>query len=145
MSKTNFTKVEDSLQIGLEKYNIKKIVESTDPHKDEKEAARAKRLERKKIAFQMIAELRKLAKSDPRIYSKLGSSLAAIKKLLEHPTKLTDEEWENVFKIKNKIAAYKTAFASNIKELPDADYVEKERGKENNKRFNIQDNWLPVD
>lgn len=145
MVKTNFTKVEESLRKGMDNLAIKKIVDSTDSKIIEKKAEAEKRLDRKKIAINMIAELKRLHKSDEKLYSKLGTNLPNAKKLLESPLKLSEDEWKKVLKLKDKIAAYKRAYAKTIKETSIEETVEKEREKQADRRFNIQDKWLPID
>ena len=145
MAKTNFSKVEESLQQGMNKLAIKKIVDSTDSKVAEKQVAEESRLNKKKICIYLIGELKRLSKSDKSIYSKLGTNMANAKKLLENPKKLTDEEWKFVLKLKAKIEAYKVAFSANIKELSNEEFVEKEREEQANSRFNIQKKWLPID
>jgi hypothetical protein len=145
MSKTNFTKVEESLRHGMDNLAIKKIVDSTDSKKLEKKAEEEARLNRRKIAIYLIGELKKLRKIDERIYSKLGTNLANAKKMLENPLKLSEEEWKAVLKLKDKIEAYKKAYAKNIKEANIEEFVEKERERQSDRRFNIQKKWLPID
>ncbi|KIC74112.1 hypothetical protein DB42_BL00370 [Neochlamydia sp. EPS4] len=145
MPKTNFTKVEESLIQGLDKLNIKKIIDSTSKDINEKRALDETRINKRKTAIYMISELKRLHKNDERIYLKLGTNLSHIKKMLEHPLKLNAEEWGNVLKLLDKIEAYKRAFAQTIKEVNNEEMVEKERKKQSDKRFNIQEKWLPID
>lgn len=145
MAKTNFTKVEDSLRQGIDKLAIKKIVDSTDKKQTEKKSAEELRLNKKKVCIYLIAELKRLSKTDKGIYTKLGITLQNAKKLLENPTKLSDEDWSLVLKLKDKVEAYKRAFASTIKDESPEEFVQKERDKQANTRFNIQKEWLPID
>ncbi|MBN9379022.1 MAG: hypothetical protein BGO14_02580 [Chlamydiales bacterium 38-26] len=145
MAKTNYTKVEDSLKKGIDRLAIKKIVDSTDSKKSEKEKEEEFRLNRRKIAIYLISEIKRLHKGDERIYNKLGVNIANLKKLLEHPLKLSEEEWKSVLKLKDKIEAYKKAYAKTIKEISNEELIQKEREKQPNKRFNIQERWLPID
>lgn len=145
MSKTNFSKVEDSLKKGMEQIAIKKIVDSTDNNLSEKKLEEETRLNRKKVAIYLIAELKRLHKFDERLFSKLGISLANAKKMLEHPSKLSEEDWRTVLKLKEKLESYKKVNVKTIKEEGIEEAVQKERDKQADKRFNIQDTWLPVD
>lgn len=145
MAKTNYKKVEESLQEGIDQLAIKKIVDSTDTKLHEKNAVSETRLNRKKITIYLITELKRLSKSDKSLYIKLGTNLANAKKLLENPLKLSEEDWAVVLKLKDKVEAYKKAFASVIKEVSDDKLVEEEREKQSNSRFNIQKKWLPID
>lgn len=145
MGKTNFTKVEDSLRKGMENFAIKKIVDSTDSQLKEKKAAEEIRLSRKKIAIYLIGEIKRLKKGDDRLFSKLGLTLVSAKKMLEHPLKLTDDEWKSVLKLKDKVEAYKKAYAKSLKTDTIEELVEKERDKQADRRFNIQKKWLPID
>lgn len=145
MGKINFSKVEESLGKGIDKLVIKKIVDSTDSKIQEKKLAEASRLERKKIAIYLIAEFKRLHKNDERLYSKLGTTLANLKKMLESPLKLSDDEWKAVLKLKDKLEAYKKAYAKVIKQENIEETVQSERDKQADRRFNIQEKWLPVD
>lgn len=145
MGKTNFTKVEESLKKGMDNLAIKKIVDSTDSKSKEKKVEEEARLNRKKIAIYLIGELKRLHKGDEKLYVKLGTNLPNAKKLLEHPQKLSDTEWKTVLKLKDKLEAYKKAYAKAIKEFNIEEIVEKERDKQADRRFNIQDKWLPID
>lgn len=145
MSKTNFSKVEDSLKKGMEQIAIKKIVDSTDNNLSEKKLEEETRLNRKKVAIYLIAELKRLHKFDERLFSKLGISLANAKKMLEHPSKLSEEDWRTVLRLKEKLESYKKVNVKTIKEEGIEEAVQKERDKQADKRFNIQDTWLPVD
>lgn len=145
MAKTNFTKVEESLIKGMDKLAVKKIVDSTDSNVNEKKAADEARLNRKKLAIYLISELKRLHKLDQELFIKLGTNIKTAKKLLEHPAKLSDDEWKIVLKLKDKVEGYKKAFAESIKESSIEEIVEKERNKQSDSRFNIQKKWLPVD
>lgn len=146
MAKTNFTKVEESLRKGLDKLTVKKIVDSTDQKLQEKKEAENERLKRKKTAINLISELKRLHKNDERLFINLGTNFAQIKKMLEHPSKLSDEEWKTVLKLREKIDAYKKVYKKTVKEEDPIDkIVEKERSKQADRRFNIQEKWLPVD
>lgn len=145
MSKTNFTKVEESLRKGMDKLSINKIVDSTDSKFNEKKAEEEIRLAKKKIAIYLIGELKRLRKSDEKLYSKLGMTLANAKKLLEQPLKLSEEEWKVVMKLKDKLEAYKKAYDKEARNSNLEESVKKERARQHDKRFNVQDKWLPVD
>ncbi len=84
-------------------------------------------------------------KSDDRLFAKLGTNPPNTKKLLEHPLKLSEEEWKAVLKLRDKVEAYKRVYIKTIKEVSIEEAVESERDKQADRRFNIQDKWLPVD
>ena len=145
MAKTNFTKVEESLKSGIEQLKIKEIVDATDSKRQEKTAEKNLRIERKKIVIRLISDIKNLYKKDDNIYKKLGTTIEKAKILLENPSKLTEEQWQEVLKLQTKVESYKKIFGLKETEVLDDSFIEKEREKQSNARFNIQKKWLPVD
>lgn len=145
MAKTNFTKVEEALVEGLRKLTISQLIEMADAaSKEGKVILATKTLEAiQKASLNAIKrDLQKLHKQDPQIYTTIGIKKADIKNFIEKS--LTDEEWESIKQIKNKLDAYKKEISSKGPQGSDDQIIESERLKHINKRFNVNEKWLPL-
>ncbi len=146
MAKTNFTKVEEALDVGLRKIGITKLLQLADVAAGtgknllEKESSPpSKEAHIHQLNF-LRKDLRQLHKNDPEIYSKLGFKKNDLKELIDKEGSLTPKNWEFIQQIKEKVEAYKKTLPENSNEQ----LVEKERVKHINKRFNINEKWLPL-
>lgn len=142
MAKTNFTKVEEALAEGMRqmtKQHLHKLADSiheVESAKSEKSLIEAK----KKLVAILKFEFNWMEKQDNTLYQKLGISKDEIKKIFETKDALTDEEFNRVKTLHEKLAELK-------KESPpksNDELIEKERVKHINKRFNVKDDWLPL-
>lgn len=142
MAKTNFTKVEEALVAGLHQITVTQLIEMADAV-SEQEAPVAKNTLatlQKTLLTTLHQNIKRLHKKDPEIYQKLGLSRSYLKKLLETPTSLSSEEWERLKQLKTKLDPY-------LEELPtitDEQIVKQERIRHINKRFNVNEKWLPL-
>ena len=145
MAKTNFTKVEEALVEGLRKLTISQLIEMADAaSKEGKAIPAAKTLEaiQKALLSAIKRDLQKLHKQDPQIYTKIGIKKADIKNFAEKT--LTTEEWESIKQIKNKLDNYKKEISDKNPLDSDDQIIENERVKHVNKRFNVNEKWLPL-
>lgn len=139
MSKTNFTKVEEALAEEMRKMAIQKIVGSSSkaPLEDEGNASQ-------KIIKQLIRDINPLIKKDKQIFSKLGFQKEQIKSILEEdPLNIKAEDWKILMQFKEKLDSYKAEKKKKAEGIEET-LVEDERRKHINKRFNINDEWLPL-
>ena len=67
-----------------------------------------------------------------------------LRKKIENPQALTPVEWETILQIKKKIDVYKAQISTQIPELELNQTIEDERVKQLNKRFNVNEKWLPL-
>lgn len=143
MAKTNFTKAEEALAGALHKMTVEQLWHEAggrkDPTAEEKFKTEQARIH---LLKEMDRELKKLHKADTEVYKKIGMSRKELEGLAQDPAKITAEQWE-------KVAAAKTKINEQLKLLPanpvtDEKLVEDERLKHINKRFNVNDKWLPL-
>lgn len=143
MAKTNFTKAEEALAEALHKMTVEQLWQEAggrkSPTAEEKFKTEHARIH---LLKEMDRELKKLHRADAAVYKKVGISRKDLEALSQDPAKITPEEWE-------KVAAAKAKIDEQLKLLPanpvsDEKLVEDERLKHINKRFNVNDKWLPL-
>ncbi len=145
MSKTNFSKVEEALKEGLLKLTVKNLLDLADVasgkggEKPEKIAEA-----RKTIAHVLQLELKHLIKHEPEIYEKLQLNKEELQKLIEHSDSMTNPEWEILSQAKTKVEAYREEQRKALTPEQNEKLVEEQRQKHINKRFNVNDKWLPL-
>lgn len=144
MSKTNFTKVEIALAEGMQKLKRQKLLQQTNNPNQAKAKEETEYFNSEKIATQLAHDLNALYKKDKLLYQKLGFNKEEVKKLLYSPTTLSAEDWKTVLSLKEKMDLYKEEFKKEQAHIPNEKIVEKERHRHLNKRFNINEKWLPL-
>lgn len=141
MAKTNFTKVETALSDGLQKLTVKQLLEMTEgPIPEERPPVEACRA----IVKSIQKELARLHKIDAGTYKKLKIPRSDLKKFINNPSALSVDDWKTIKQIKERVDAFKKELESKLPQPTDDDIVENERKKHVNKRFNVQDKWLPL-
>lgn len=139
MSKTNFTKVEGSLDKGLEKLKIEKIVSETRTQEGEKSS------NPKLYLIQSIKyDIETLLPIEPKLFEKIGIKKKELKAFLKQPEKLTDKDWKILQEIRLKFDEIKKELQKKIKAPTNEELIEAQREKHINKRFNTNDKWLPL-
>lgn len=140
--KTNYTKVEEALKEGMQKYSLHKLLDEADEAQNvKKESSPDENLTKQKTVISIQRAVKSYSKVDKKFYKKIGYKREDIKNLLSNPDCSQPEVWKNILQLKEKIEAYKKADPSlNFEE----DIVKKERVKHVNKRYNVKDNWLPL-
>lgn len=139
MSKTNYTKMEEALNEGLLKMSVSRLLDLTNAALD---------LDQAHSIGQLLALLNhemKILKNhgiDP--YEKLGIDKKTLKKLIDNPNHLTAQDFEQIKKLKGKIEEFKKEIESKLPQVTDDELVSKERRKHINKRFNVNEKWLPL-
>ncbi|HRD55328.1 MAG TPA: hypothetical protein PLC42_02920 [Parachlamydiaceae bacterium] len=145
MAKTNFTKVEEALAEGMRKMTMEHVHALADSISEinakgfEKTEAETKN----KLIAILKFELNWLGKQDPELHKKLGIKRSEIKKLIDKKEKLTAENFEKIKSIKEKLEQLKKELNEKSPQTNE-ELIEKERTKHINKRFNKNDNWLPL-
>ena len=142
MGKTNFSKVEKSLEEGLIKITSRHLLDEAPAAKNNPSFPPQDLLVAQLQS--MARDLKKLHALDSSIYKKLGFPREKLKKLIANPSSLTLEEWQKIKVTREKIALEKQNIAKNKPFEFDEDIVEKERLIQKNRRFNINDKWLPL-
>lgn len=147
MSKTNFSKVEKSLEEGMIRMKSQSLLKEAD------EAAGNKENEAKvppkevcnAVLTNLEKELKKLRKADEESYKKLELPKLDLKKLITTPSLLTPQDWKEVKEIKERLNLYKKELASRLPQESDQDLIDLERSRHVNKRFNVSKKWIPLD
>lgn len=144
MAKTNYTKVEDALTAGLQKISIDRLLELADAAEGKDSPTDEQTRLRGQVLLALHTELQYLKSKGQHPYSKLNVDKKNLKKYLDDPALLTPEEWEKIKTIKKNLDAFKKSIAESLPQQSDDALIEEERKKQKNKRFNVNDKWLPL-
>lgn len=153
MGKVNFTKVEQALEAGIVKMEAQHLLylASLASSLGEGDSDTPPVLKPAKFRFDenhqvfvknLEADLRKLRKRDKETDSKLGIQKDEIKNLLAN--EITEKEWEKICEIRRKLDEYRREMKKKLGTISDQDIIFSERKRQVNRRFNIKDNWLPL-
>lgn len=147
MSKTNFSKVEKSLEEGMIKMKSQMLLKEADEAsgRTENEAKVPPKEVCNAVLNNLEKELKKLKKEDEESYKKLALPKVDFKKLITNPSLLTPQDWKEVKDIKERLNQYKKELASRLPQETDQDLIDQERSKHVNKRFNVSKKWIPLD
>lgn len=141
MPKTNFSKAEEAISETVQKLNREKLLEMADEASGQ---APATSLETKRfpVISQLDRDLKRISSIDKEIYKLLGLKKKMVASWIQDFAKLSDEEWQKVMKAKASLDEY---IKSNPAKVPtDEQIVESQRSKHINKRFNVNEKWLPL-
>ena len=145
MSKTNFSKVEKSLEEGMIRITSQNLLSEADALIQKKSEQKLPSKEIRSTVLQKIdRDLNKLVKQDENLYKKIVLKDFDLKKMIANPSLLTPQEWKTVKEIKGRIEKYKKELAAQIPFQSDDDLIEKERSHHLTKRFNVNDKWIPL-
>jgi hypothetical protein len=147
MAKTNYTKVEEAFDDGMQKMRVSQLQDL---------ASLAAELGKFESSFEvnpfskenrMLITLLKLDLKQLRnteIFKTLGINKKDLKEKLDHPEKLSFDDWDQLRTLKFSLQDYKEKLSKET--APDANekQVEEQRKKHINKRFNTQEKWLPL-
>lgn len=155
MAKTNYTKVEEALAEGMRKIEVDRLLKVADEKKKPKKPpaspstpspSKIEEIHLKRLIF-VQKELKALQMQGKDPYKELKIDANEMEKFLNAPNALTSAEWEKVKEYKEKIINYtkqqsgeETQTESNVNQ----DFVEQQRKKQQTKRFNINDKWIPL-
>jgi hypothetical protein len=138
MAKTNYTKVEKALQNGMQQIEIDRLI------KDASITDLASSDEWVLFMKELRKDLYRFGRKDTKLYEKLGVKKKEIIQIYEHSHALTDENKQLLKKLKENLENLKPEILKNSPDLDESQIIEKERKKHQNKRFNIQEKWLPL-
>lgn len=159
MGKTNYTKVDSMLENNLRRMTVEhdlKSAEQLSKHNpgttpaegvtpSDSPAGSAVDLAQNRLIAALQRDLKKLQLADHKtMYDTLALKKNEIRKKIEHPEKLTPEEWETLKQIKEKIDQYRSELKAKLPAASNDAIVEAERHKHINKRFNVNEKWLPL-
>jgi len=144
MAKTNFTKVEDAFESEKRKQQKEALLKEADLASGNLIEENPQIEQQKKIQAKRNL-LVKALKRDLKIYGpeifdkKFGITKKKLELLLKKEMDLTDSDYAILETVKQKIAHFKDSdldFDDNL--------IQQERKKHINKRFNVNDKWLPL-
>ncbi len=90
-----------------------------------------------------VKDLCRLIKKEPEAYKELGAAISELEKLLKSKSAIEPDVWSEIIALKNKVEEVKNISIRDPSE--DEAQVEKERQRHINKRFNVNERWLPLD
>ncbi len=146
MTKPSFSKIEELLDDTFRKMFIERLAELAaivNLINDPNSKLSPKYINDIILKFQI--ELRKLKEHDKKLYQRLELAPDEEKNFMRSASEFTTKDWERLKILKNKIQELKAElFGEIVTSETDEKYIEKQRVKHVNKRYNIRDNWLPL-
>ena len=146
MAKVNFSKVEKSFDLALQKLlidNLSELATIVDvvEEKDKKISSEALQ----EIIAKFQKQLFKIKEQDPALFNKLNLTKEEENRLSLPTINYVQSDWIRLKELKIRIDELKHALygQENTAPLEDAQ-IEKETKRHLNKRFNIRDGWLPL-
>lgn len=148
MAKTNFSKIEMLLNEGLMQVQVKSLLELADVASGKGEGAKdnpARVLQaRKAIARILQHEVSFMYKDNPNIYTMLGIDKDKFFQIVDHADKINNEDWEYLSALKTKVDVFRKGKQAMVNPQKNEELIESQRKKHINKRFNVNDKWLPL-
>lgn len=146
MAKINFEKVEERLAAGLRKIQVQRLLEEA---KEAQEKGKSAPLaEEPKAKAEPVAVAADKQASKQKLQSAVKSNLERLlkktesKPLVENPGEVNAEEWQSLKKMSKELKTEEKAEPETEKN----EALLAEQKKRNvNKRFNVQEKWLPLD
>lgn len=147
MAKTNYSKVEDALNQELFKMNIQHLFDLADEPLKKNVASNLTSSDqaRANALSALQRELKQLHKQDKLLYKKLHLDKAQLQDYFKNPSKISPQEWEKIKQVKDKLLAFKRELKEKLPKVSDEELIATQRIKHVNKRFNINERWLPLD
>ena len=139
MAKSDYTKVEGTLDKELKRMSIDHLLEVADQNPNA-----PVELTRSQVARLIYIEAERLYKKDKAIYKKLKIRSKDLKEKAEKARSLTDQEWKQMEKLRKKLSEFAKEIEEKSPATSEEEQVEKERVKHINKRFNTNEKWLPL-
>ncbi len=140
MGRTNFRKAEDSFAETMNRFAKEQLLAEADQAKGVA-AKEPQGIERKRLLKILLVKMKRVAQTQPELYNSLGVTRKELQGWAIDPSKMSEEEWkklEKAYEILTKTAEEK------VPESVNDTLVQEERHKHINKRFNVNDRWLPL-
>lgn len=141
MAKTNFTKVEGILEAGILKMSVNNLLDLADVAQNMGKKTATKIKSPKSYIGLVEKELLWIYGKDPEVFKNLHLKKKKLKKIFDKPDEATKEELEYIKEVKEQLATYKK---EKLPSLTDEDLVKHEQDRHINKRYNINEGWLPL-
>lgn len=155
MGKTNFTKVESLLKDNLTKIEVTRLGKLADIAQKVAKPEMRRLIEQAAIAGSkaeldktlLLHAIRRGIKDfkTPAFYQAIGISSEELEALLKTPDERPHEEWKRLQAIREKINEFRKSYQEAHPETSESTLIEKERHKHVNKRFNVNEKWLPLE
>lgn len=144
MAKVNYEKVEERLAAGLRKIQVQRLLEEA---KEAQEKGKAPQAEEPKAKAEPVAVVADKQASKQKLQSAVKSNLERLlkkaedKPLVENPGEVNAEEWQSLKKMSKELKK-----EEKEPEIEKNEAILAEQKKRSlNKRFNVQEKWLPLD
>lgn len=148
MAKTNFSKMEALLNEGLLQVQVKSWLELADLAAGKGEIAKehpARVLQaRKAIAKILKHEISYMYKTNPNIYTMLKVDREKLFNIFDNADKMSDEDWEYLSGLKKMVDIFRKGQQAMVNPQKNEELIEQQRKQHVNKRFNVNDKWLPL-
>lgn len=151
MGKVNFKKAEHLLEEGIRSYGVKQLLflaELSASFGKNRKLSKANAFDDKEIKaislMTLARNVKELTKRDKDALKHLGIKKREIEKYVDNPELLTAEDWEKVDQIRRRLADYRKEMQKKFEKVSDEDIINSERKKHINKRFNVNNTWLPL-
>lgn len=147
MPKINFGKVEEQLVAGLRKMQVQKLLEEAKQAQERGQLA-ALPAEEPKAKAEPVAVVADKQATKQKLQSAVKSNLERLlkkadnKPLVENPGEVNAEEWQSLKKMSKELKEEEKAASEPDKN--EALLAEQQK-RSLNKRFNVQEKWLPLD
>jgi len=146
--KTNLKKVEEALEVFLRQMTAEHLLQMADLYgireKTEEQIRKEALLEIKKQLLILHLDLQRLEKKDMQFYEHLTLSKKQVSKVLDEILENKNVDLASIKDLKEKLDEYKEAYPRFNRVESDEKLIEKERKKHINKRFNVNEKWLPL-
>lgn len=141
MAKTNYSKVEGILDAGILKMTVNSLLDLADDAQAKGKKTTSKKKSPKNYVALVQKELLWIYGKDPEVFKNLHLKKKKLKKIFEHPEEASKEELEYIIEVKELLAKYKK---EKLPLITDEDLVKHEQDRHINKRYNINEGWLPL-
>jgi hypothetical protein len=147
MAKMNFTKAEKAFDNAIQKLaidNLSDLASIASAIQDPTLTVKSPKI--KEVIERFHKELKKLKKSDPKIYEKLHLSPEDEIRFSISPEEFEQIDWLRLKSLKEKIDLLKKElYGDEVLDNENEKQVLKERKRHINKRHNIREGWVPLD
>ncbi len=144
MSKIEYTKAEKALSEGLLNFTIEniyelaKLVEVKDSIEEKKRLMQKREIAKK--LTRVKHDLQWLSSKVRKIYTQMKIKRSKVEEILDKGEDLEKEDTKVLITVAEKLQEIR----ASLPKLSNEEVVERERKKHINKRFNVNDKWLPL-
>jgi hypothetical protein len=145
MAKVNYQKVEEQLAAGLRKMQVQRLLEQA--KEAQEKGGNTPQAEEPQAKAEPVAVVADKQASKQKLQTAVKSNLERLlkkaddKPLVENPGEVNTEEWQSLKKMSKEL---KTEEKEPEAEKNEA-LLAQQKKRSVNKRFNVQEKWLPLD